>query len=88
MDVRDVRAFKAKDDPPIAGNRNAPETAQVSGERMQPQTRKIHIRWFASLIQIAQDSANLGSIRRMDARRIVTLMQQLQSAVPEAADHA
>jgi hypothetical protein len=68
--------------------RQLPETETLQKPRMQPQTRKIHIRWFASLIQIAQDSANLGSIRRMDARRIVTLMQQLQSAVPEAADHA
>ena len=81
--------FKAKDDPPIAGKqKRSRNRSEVSGERMQPQTRKIHIRWFASLIQIAQILANLGSIRRMDARRIVTLMQQLQSAVPEAADHA
>src|SRR4051812_42500909 len=79
--------FEAENDPPIGGDRDAPETRQVALQRMQPETGQIHVLRSFRLIKAGQCSSDLLNVVRIEAAMIGSFVEPFQSAVSKPLDH-
>jgi hypothetical protein len=88
VNVRDVTSREPKYDAPVSGYRNTPEAVKVPAQRMQPQTRKVHVARHPGKVEIAENANDSFSMCGMNARGIAAIMQPPQAPMPETADHA
>lgn len=77
IDVDDIDAVKAKDDPPVRRNGHAPETSKIAGQRMEPQAGIVHIAWRPSDIEITQDTDDLAAVGSVQSGIVSALVEKL-----------
>jgi hypothetical protein len=70
IDIMGVAVFQAKDDAPVGRNPNGPESMQISRQRMQAETRQVHVRRPGGDVETASTRSILftncnGSLRRL-----------------------
>ena len=87
IDVMGVAGIEAKDDAPIRPDGHGPEPDQITLERMQPETRQVHLANLVGFIETRQNALDLVDLIRPELAPIAFLVQPLQSAVPKAPDH-
>jgi hypothetical protein len=59
IDIKSIAFLEAKNDPPIAANRNAPKAFEVAARPMQAQTLDLHVVDRDGGIQAEQQAGNL-----------------------------
>lgn len=87
INIDDINVIETKNDPPVPGNGHAPEALQAAGERVQPQAGEIDVPWHSRRIQSGENSGYLLPKGCVNLRRVVTLVEAFQSAMPKTADH-
>ena len=81
IDIDYVGAVKTENDPPIRANCHGPKTLHLAFERMQSETRNIHIRDGLRGVEPRKDIAQLNNMFGDDAARVVIFMKTFQSLV-------
>lgn len=84
----DIALFKTKDDPPVCGNRNAPESPQTASQRMEPIPRQGKVRGLVSSIEIRQSKGD--SFRRisMYPAGITALIWSLEPSIEKTGPYS
>jgi hypothetical protein len=81
VNILDVPFFEAKSHPPVGANRNSPEAFHLAFERVQPETRQIHMLNLRRCLKGRQNVPELVNVFRIDAARIILLEEPSQSLV-------
>ncbi len=87
IDVKSVAFLETENDPPIAADRNAPKTPEVSAQSMQAQTLDLHVVNCNGGIQAEQQARNLVDQIGPQFASIILLEQPFETAMPNASDH-
>jgi hypothetical protein len=87
FNVKSVRAFKTKDNPPISAHGDRPEASQVASERVQPVAGQIHRLRGLGRIKAGQNILNPGQQIRPYLARVAAFIQAFQPSVFEAFNH-
>src|SRR4030095_7554237 len=85
--IAHITVIEPENNPPVARDSDAPESPQVTPQRMQPVTRQIDS--FRGLRHIEQTKSrfNLIDQGRINPASVTAFVQPLQSSVAEALNH-
>ena len=87
INVVHVASFKPKGDPPVASNRNTPQSSSVPSEWMQSVSGQIEIARLAGGIQVCQgESDPVQQVGRYPAG-VVSLIEPPQPSMAKRTDH-
>ena len=59
IDIRDLTAREAKDDPPVGGDLDCPESGKIAFQTMKSETRQVHVLRVGSLVKTGKYSFDL-----------------------------
>ena len=81
VNIVDIALFKAKDDPPVGGNRNTPKSPQIASQRMEPVSRQVKVRGLASSIEIRQSKGDSFRLISTYPAGVAALIQPLETSM-------
>ena len=87
INVVHVASFKPKGDPPVASNRNAPQSSSVSSEWMQSVSWQIEIARLAGGIQVCQGESDSVQLVGGYPNGVVSLIEPPQPSMAKRTDH-
>jgi hypothetical protein len=82
IDVYDIGALEAKNDPPIRADRDAPKIRQIAFELVQPETRQIHVFRRGGSVEARKNDPDLFYVFRVHATNVVFFVETPQTLVP------
>ena len=85
--IPDIPSIEAEDDTPVAGHSHCPRTREIAPQRMEPETRQVHISRLSCFIKTGKNTLDLGDQQRRNPLTISLLEQALKAPVAEAKDH-
>jgi hypothetical protein len=80
-------AVKAENHPPVGPNGHGPKTSHLAFERMQPESRQIHMGNGWGGMKRCQNIPQLAHMFRVYAARVVLLKKPFQSLVADCPYH-
>jgi hypothetical protein len=80
-------AVKAENHPPVGPNGHGPKTFHLAFERMQPESRQIHVVNGSSGVKRRQDIPQLADMFRVYAAWVVLFEKAFQSLVADCPYH-
>jgi hypothetical protein len=86
--VERIALLEAKDNPPVAGDRDAPKTLQIALQRMKSIAGKRHLLSSISDVQPGEDILDPIELISPDLLPIAAQEQTSQSPMLERSDHA
>jgi hypothetical protein len=87
IDVKNILAFKAQSHTPIRADSHGPVPLQLTFERMQFESRQVHVRDRAGRIKSNQDVSELHAVFGQYAARVIVIKKAIEPLVAEALDH-
>ena len=87
VDIHGVPVLEAKSHPPVARDRYRVPSPQAASERVQPETGDIHAIRTSASIERGEDTQEFGDVPLGNPRGSATLVEFLQTAMPERPDH-
>jgi hypothetical protein len=87
FDIHGIRAFKAKDDPPICADCNGPVTLEFALQRVKMIPREIKVLWTGRRIENHQNPFDRIEKVRPNPASITQFVKSFQPSVLEALDH-
>ena len=87
IDIEDISFGEATNHSPVGPNSNRPKAFPFALERVQPETRQIHVRNAASRIKARDNIAQLRSVVGKYAAPVVCIPKAFQSFVANRTDH-
>ena len=85
VDIVYIASVEAEDDPPVAGNRNAPERLQIALQGMKPVSGQVEVRWSTGVVEVRESNRETVGLIGADSATVISLIQALQGPVTEAA---
>lgn len=80
-------ALETKYHSPIARNADRPIAGTIAFQRVQPETRQIHVGWSRRLVKTGQDAFDLGDLFRRESSPLSFLVQGQDPLMLEVKDH-
>lgn len=88
VDVHCIATLEAKNDAPVAGDRNGPERREISLQSVKTHPgQPIHIFDFSRPVQNGKDAANAFQLILLDATFVVGFEEPLEAAMSKVQDH-
>jgi len=87
VDIVDIAFVEAEDDPPVAGNRNAPEWLQIALQGMKPVSGQVEVRWPTGVVEVRESNRETVGLIGADSATVSSLVQALETPVTEPAYH-
>jgi hypothetical protein len=87
INIDGVASIEAKDDPPISRDGDRPEALQGALQRVQPQSREIHLSGHCCHIEAGKYSRNFVDDGRLQTSPFVLPVQAFEAFVPETPNH-
>jgi hypothetical protein len=87
INVESIAIFKAKNDPPVGAHNNRPKAFKIANERMQAQSRKVHVVDPFGCIQKAENIVDPLDVLCAYAFSIAVIEKTLKAFVAKADDH-
>jgi len=85
VDIVYIAFVEAEDDPPVAGNRNAPEWLQITLQGMKPVSGQVEVRWSTGVVEVRESNRETVGLIGADSATVISLVQALEAPVTEAA---
>ena len=80
-------SLEAENNPQVGADGDAPISAQVAFQRMQPKPRQIEFLWPGGGIEPRQHTGNLVGLLWADCLPVVIFVKALQAAMSKVPDH-
>jgi hypothetical protein len=86
IDVKGIGGNKAENHPPVRAHRYRPKPRELAFERMQPETRHIHIGHDAGGVEPRENVSERAGVLRENAARVVVFIKTFQPLVSYRPD--
>ena len=88
VDIVGVAIVKAEDDPPVAGNRDAPELPPIALEWVKPISGQVEVRWSAGIVEVRQRHSEALRLVGTNPASVASLVQPLETPMTKASNHS
>ena len=84
--VPDITALKAEDDTPVSRHRDRPVAGEVAPQRVQSESRQVHVARLGRFIETGENTFDLGEQIGRNAPTVTPFEQTLEPCVAKAND--
>ena len=88
IDIGGIPVMETKDNPPVPTDGYAPESFEITGQRVKTKSRNGHVVGRFSCIQTGQDTFEVVDISGWQPPSIAVFKETFQSPIAKANDHA